>query len=235
MNSIKKIIIGLLFIGAGAVIILSNLGYIEPAIKRIVISWQMACIAIGLIAAVDRNYVVGAVLMSVGVYFITPLIPGLELGAEFVRNFWPFVLIVIGVIIIISRNKVTEVKTECRGPHVNIDSEDGYINWNFCFNGLNQTFTGPVFKGGRIQSFCGGVNLDLTKTRLPDNEDAVLTLRCFCGGASIRVPENWRVEIRNRSFLGGATDNSSTDAVRDSATSLIINVECFLGGAEIKR
>lgn len=238
MKDIKKVIVGLCFVAAGTVIILTNLGIIGHDIKRIIISWQMMCIAIGLLVLTDRNYRAAAVLMAVGVFFLLPLIPDLGLGAHFVRNFWPLMLVIVGLIIIIARDGNAGTPASCHDcmQHSTTDvySQDGYIDQTFCFSGSDQIFIGPEFRGGRIRIMCGGTTLDLRKSCLPENSDAELCLKGVFGGATLIVPENWRVEIRNRAVFGGGSDTRPRGAVRDSARMLIVTVQCVCGGVEIR-
>lgn len=230
MKKIKTVIIGLSFIAAGAVIILANLGIIDIAIRSILLSWQMLLIVFGLLAFVGKNFKAGVIFVIVGAFFLLPLIPGLNLGEQFVRNFWPLMLVLVGVLILFtSRKKVA--------PNIEVEatfSEDGYINQSFLFNGSDQSFVGPVFKGGMISTIFGGTNLDLTNTNLPENQDAVLTLKGVCGGVTMKIPEGWRVEIKNYSFLGGVSDTRALKSAQNSTRKLIINAEYTLGGGDIK-
>lgn len=237
MANKKTIIIGLAFIVTGAVIILSNLGLLSYDFRRIVISWQMLCIVIGLLALINKNKKAAAVLITVGAFFLLPRIPVLGLARDFTRNFWPFMLVVIGVLILIARDGRPSIKArvEFMGDPMDSYSDDGYIRQSFYFNGYDQSFLGPVFKGGTIKVGFGGTNLDLRRTNLPEDRDAVLNIKGFCGGATILVPEDWQVVVCSASsFLGGASDSRPKNGVRNSTRKLILNVECVFGGVEIK-
>lgn len=229
MNKFKSAIVGLAFIAAGAIIILSNMGILSLELKRILISWQMLIIVISLLVFASKNFKAGAILLTVGAFFILPLIPGID--SDFSKNFWPFLLVVLGVIIIFSPKK-----KEARVDFEPVDtiSKDGFINQSFFFNGSDQSFVGPVFKGGSISVGFGGTKLDLRKTELPENQDVVLKISGFCGGATILVPEDWNVEFINSSVFGGGNDSRPKNTLRNSSKKLIINVECVFGGVDIK-
>lgn len=241
MKNLQKIIVGLSFIGVGAVIILTNLGVISPIFRQLFISWQMCCIVAGLLALTNGHYKGAAVLVMVGAFFLLPRIPGLYLGLHFVRNFWPLMLVGVGLVILFARGSRADclagenVKSTLGADASDTYSQDGYIDQRFIVTGSDQTFIGPEFKGGDILTVFGGTQLDLTKTQLPVDQDAELTVKGFCGGVTLIVPQDWRVEVRNGSIFGGATDSRPKGVGRSSARRLIVNVNFVFGGADIKQ
>lgn len=246
---VKTAVLGLCLIAAGIVIILNNMGILAYSVRRIVVSWQMLLVVLGIVGLGRKNYSGGIILLLVGIFFLVPMFPGLHLGASFTKNFWPALLVVCGILMI--------AKTGNGSNHLHIRytdggdypqdenpkhhsraydtySEDGYINQKFVFTGSEQVFTGPVFKGGSIEVVFGGTNLDLRNANLPDDQDAYLRIKGTFGGVCIQLPPDWRVEVRNTSFLGGVTDARPRGVARTSSRKLILDIECAFGGGEIR-
>lgn len=260
MKNFRTALVGLAFIGAGLVIVLSNMGIIDYVVRRIILSWPMAVIAVGMLVLADKNWKGAAVLLTVGVFFLLPRIPSLGISPSFIHNFWPFMLVLVGLIILSSAFTGGSDHSDSgrdgygrhdrhyghgrseRLRHGSIDrtfssdtySSDGYIDQSFCFTGSDQTFVAPVFRGGRISTVFGGTNLDLTKTSLPEDQDVELVVKAVFGGASIMVPPDWRVELRTSSFLGGGSDSRPHSVERNSAHKLIVRIESVFGGVEVR-
>lgn len=241
---VKTAILGAALVVAGVVIILNNLGIITYTVRNIIISWQMLLIVIGIAGFFNRNRNFGAILILIGTFFLLPKIPMLHLGYRFIQNFWPALLVVCGLMILIYPGGFSSGRSHVHyreaGPdpdgmhHSETSSEDGYIYQRYFFSGADQTFVSPVFKGGDIQVTFGGTNLDLRKTNLPEDQDAYLKIRGTFGGMSIYVPSDWRVEVRSTSFLGGVTDSRPRGVEHNSARRLVIDVQCAFGGVEIR-
>lgn len=243
---VKTAILGGVLVVAGAAIILNNLGIISFEIKQLIVSWQMLLIVLGFAGLARKNYKTGAILIAVGAFFIMPLIPGFRLAANFVADFWPALLVVAGILMIVTPGRFSRRphvhyadrsygngEDRRRAPSYETYSEDGYIDRKFVFSGSEESFVGPVFRGGKLEVVFGGTNLDLTRTSLPEDQDAHLYVKGAFGGCSITVPAEWKVEIKNTSFLGGVTD-SRPRVERTSTRKLIIDIECAFGGAEIR-
>jgi hypothetical protein len=74
------------------------------------------------------------------------------------------------------------------------------------------------FKGGEITTVLGGNDLDLRNTEVPAGTDVTIDVFTMMGGTTIRVPENWRVDLQARAVLGEVRDgrrSTSFDAVTD--------------------
>lgn len=87
------------------------------------------------------------------------------------------------------------------------------------------------FKGGSITSYLGGADVDLTGAVI--DGEAHLEIRAVLGGAAIRVPAGWRVEVM-RNVVGGEVVNATEpDAGGDDAPLLLVTANVVFGGVLI--
>jgi predicted membrane protein len=104
------IIIGVILILLGCVLIVSNIGLIPRGFNKIIVSWQMLLIVIGIISIVKRQtfHFHGLSMLCVGIFFIIPKVAkvfpfafsGID-AANFISVYWPILLIAGGIILII--------------------------------------------------------------------------------------------------------------------------------------
>lgn len=260
-NSGSAWILGIILIAAGCLFIFTNTGLIPWAWKHLLFSWQMLLIVIGIISFSRGNNTAGTVLVLIGGFFILPKLhliwPGITFfGPGFTRNFWPIIIILAGLAIIIfsrqhrgdyyrSHNQGNNAnpsndsnlgqRSPNGGTYRKAASSDGYVNFTYVFSGGDEVFLDPVFKGGNIKASFGGGSLDLRRTSLPEGEPAYLKIDAFCGGVTIMVPDDWNVEIRKNAFLGGFDDQRRfRPSNPDPNKKLILDISCLFGGGELK-
>jgi hypothetical protein len=63
-----------------------------------------------------------------------------------------------------------------------------------------------VFTGGQMVAVMGGSDLDLRRTTLPASGEALVDVTVVMGGAVVRVPQDWVVDLRAVPVLGGVHD-----------------------------
>lgn len=250
--SFHRLFFAFLLIAVGIVFVCANTGIIQPEWKSVLISWQMLVIVIGLAQLFTRRLISGIVLLFVGGFFIVPKLSLVSpecqfIDAEFVSTYWPVLLIVVGVVILLFGttqekwrqrfvSNSDDDRKKCNNHQVEdttID-EEGKINYKFLFSGTKNVFLDPVFRGGSIEATFGGIELDLRHTSLPEGT-TVLHINVTFGGAEIYIPPTWNVEIKNQSVLGGFDDHRWTNSSSiDFSRKLVIIARCTLGGGEIK-
>jgi len=111
----------------------------------------------------------------------------------------------------------------------------GVIDIEVVFGGCEQVYLDPVFRGGKISTLFGGVELDLRRTSLPEG-DTYLRIESIFGGVEIDMPEEWLVELRSESIFGGFNDKRlpPVDGSYTEGRRLIVSTSCIFGGGEIK-
>ena len=248
-TKMSSIIFGLLFLAAGALLFAFNSGILLPEYKSIVFSWQMALIALGFAFLFSRDkWVAGIILMLVGGFFILPNLDIVGLGFV-AQNYWPIGLVVVGVIILCSavwgRNfrqrhpKVFYTENTKRERHCctndwNSHNEAGYIDRNNVFGGSKEKIDFTNFKGGEINTVFGGIELDLSDSKLAEGVHR-LELNSVFGGLVLFVPMDWNIEMRTTHVFGDFVDNRPKPAFEiDEKRTLIIEANAVFGGGEIR-
>jgi predicted membrane protein len=227
----KKFAFGILVLLAGFFLLGFNLEFIPIAWKPIVFSWQMLLIAIGVVSLFGKDsYIPGIILLLVGGIFIIPKFGILPFSVH--SLFIPALLIAIGLIVLFKG--FGPKKPNKHKKFTSSMSDDGYINIETIFGGTKQLISHQEFKGGKISCIFGGAEIDLTQANLAPG-DQTLEISAIFGGATVIVPPDWKVEVKNSSFLGGFEDKRRVIREQiDPSRKLILQVEAIFGGGEIK-
>ena len=134
---------GILIIVVGLAVLLHQLNMFSYQLDDIIISWQMLLIVIGLYNLIFRqSMVAGYVLIAIGVFFLLPEI--FTLPDHFGRNFWPFLLILLGLFIIF-RHGPGNRGTDYKLPYGTLDQE--IIDEVNIFSGSHKKITIKNFRG----------------------------------------------------------------------------------------
>lgn len=221
--------IGLLIIAIGAALLFHQLNIFTPWLDDIIVSWQMLLIVIGVYNLFfTKSRVTGFVLISIGGFFLLPEI--FNLPYNFRKNFWPFLLIAVGLFIIF-RNSLG-INKPYSGTSDSGDLE--YIDEFNMFSGSEKKVSIKNFKGGRITSIFGGSEIDLMDSELSDETNVIEIFYLF-GGSTILLPSDWNVENKVTAILGGFSDKRkvNTPSVADLKKTLILKGFVMFGGGEI--
>ena len=244
------ILFALLAIGTGILLLCFNGGVLTIAWKWFFISWPMLLFVLGCCELCKIHYIPGIVLISLGAFFLVPrfseIFPGALFNGQFLSTWWPVFIIIGGLLIFFSilfkPKQLIFIHTHhrhakgCRDNNHSTTQEenkDGKINYQCIFSGMEQVILDPIFKGGNIEVVFGGIELDLRRTSLPEGE-TFLYVRAVFGGVEIKTPENWHIEIRSESFLGGVSDERPKSQQIDFSGKLIIVANAVFGGVSIE-
>lgn len=236
--------IGILLIVVGAVLLGINFGYISPAIKPVIFSWQSLIILVGIFHLRNRNQIVwGSIWILVGFFFLIPRIvksfpdafPGI--GENFTSVYWPLLLIVAGFVIIVFRfilpkNDAFFAFNNKIHHHKRHGSGNSGFEKNSIFGGGEHIILEPEFKGGEANSIFGGMTIDLRRTSLPPG-DTYLEVNAIFGGVSLYIPGDWNVVTQIDAVFGGFEDRRKVTEPVDNTRRLIIDGTCIFGGGEI--
>ena len=191
--------------------------------------------------SIDFSYLIPLVLMASSLYYI---IKGkkftlanttvLYLGTWFLLEelniikdplddaFFPILLIIIGLFIVIESLKVKKVFKR---------KDNNLKNYYGIFSGLEERVTDTNFKGANIYSVFGGVDLDLRE--LESKEDITINAYSIFGGTSIFVNDNFKVKFNSFSLFGG-NENKTTSTDKKKNHTITINGISIFGGTEVK-
>ena len=217
---IVLIIIGIAFIGR-------TLGFFPYRIMHHVFSWQMILIVLGVIFISTReNKSTGWILLLIGLVFLAPDVIHIPFGVR--RLFWPSILIIIGLVIIIRSTGINRRDTE------KLNSAD-YIDDIAILGGGDKVITSENFKGGKVTAIFGGSKIDLTKAKLAPGQN-IIEVFCMFGGSTLILPETWNVKVDVISIFGGFSDKRRirTDTTMDVGKEIVIKGFVMFGGGEIK-
>jgi predicted membrane protein len=224
----NRVIIGVILVLAGLFLVIRNTGIFPDFIDNVIFSWPMLLVTIGVVmtlAASEKT--AGIIVMAVGGFFMIPMI--FRETFHMYNMFWPAIFIIVGIIFIVSRRKGWNA-----GSTKGMTGDD-FIDYVNVFSGGERQIVSQNFKGGRISSVFGGIELDLTKAKLAPGRNEI-EIACVFGGATIIVPDNWYVTIEVTPVLGGFSDSRKLSPGRtvDPASQLVIKGAVVFGGGEVK-
>jgi predicted membrane protein len=233
----SRIIIGFIFILAGAYLLLYNLNLLPFILPDYVLSWKTLLIAIGLLLLGTReNKGGGVTLIIVGSTFLIADVLDITIG-QLIREvwlFWPAIFIIIGVALLLRhrREKKSEDYSETTGYTA---SEEAYFEATAIFSSSDRASFSQNFRGAKLTAVFGGVDIDLTEARLAPgtHEIDVFTM---LGGVDIILPNDWNVRQEITPVLGGYEDKRkyARHYTPGTESTLVIRGVVFLGGVEVK-
>jgi len=210
-----RILIGVVIVLVGGLLLMRNLDFLEFTIPSIIFKWQSILIIIGIL------FVTSSTNRSTG--FILIIVGGIGLYPEF----WPLVLVLIGLYLLLGRLK----------PTGKIESEFNKEDFNdvSIFGGGKKHYQSDNFKGGSVTAIFGGSEIDLLNCKLAEGEN-VLEIFAIFGGTSILAPSDWRIEINTVPIFGGFSDDRRRDPNLVQRDDRVLKVKGLIlfGGGEIK-
>ncbi len=235
----RRVVLGLLALFFGAMLMASNMGMLPYRTRSIILSWEMLLIVIGIIQVIsNRENPIGFILIAIGGFFILPDI--FDLSRDFHRMFWPVMLIVGGLLVILYSGKRKPFDSGSRHGYRNKSREGkdfnihGYVDELNVFGGSKKKFTTKDFQGGKVTNIFGGAEIDLTQAELRDGTNYLEVVTIF-GGASLIVPSDWNIEVNVVSIFGEFKDKRSLIKKPDDTKGrLVIKGLALFGGGDIK-
>ena len=221
-----RIFSGLVIIAIGVIFLLVNMDKLDFG-DFISTYWPMILIVIGishLLTSGFRNAGVGLFLIAIGAFFQLNNLG--VLGGRVWTYFWPLLIIAAGLWIIF--------KPRSRGfgekaPEIKQDDLGAFV----IFSGLKRRFESDKFQGGKATAMFGGLELDLTQTKLKDNQ-ATVELTAILGGIDLFVPREWKVIVDSSAILGGVDDKHRATPATTIQPTLYVKATAILGGIDIK-
>ncbi len=218
---IGRILIGGFVILLGTSLLLEQLN-IPLLINILGLFWPLVflCFGIYFLVTIPRRVVLGIFLSIAGLLMIISQIFNLNIS---IWNFWPLVLIAIGLNVIFG-NRLNIFKQD----HSLNDDE---LNTNTIFWGTDKKVVSDNFRGGSMLVAFGGAKIDLRGVRF-QNSTASLNVVTAFGGTEILVDENTKV-VNKGTGIFGAIEEKSRPGSNASQTLVITGFAAF-GGVSVK-
>jgi len=217
-----RMILGVGIVLLGVALLLERLELFDA--ERLTRFWPVILIAVGLKvlmeAARTGRWVGGAVITLLGLIFLGRELDLIGFG---VGELWPLFIILAGLGIL------------ARGFRRGGDdraSRDERISQFGILCGLSPKISSPEFKGGEINAFMGGVEVDLREAGVGE-EGAVIVVFAMMGGIEIVVPRDWTVNTNVTPFMGAVEDKTDRSE-SDPAKRLTIKGFVMMGGIEVR-
>jgi len=225
-----RLLPGLVLVAIGTIILLDHMGILS--IDHVWKFWPVILIVVGAMRFLEsHNRVFGVLLMAMGGLFLLGTLGYVRLSAA---DFWPIVLIAIGLGLIWSRFELPSCRMPMgpKGP-----SEPDKVNALAMFGGVERRITTTNLMGGTVQAIFGGVELDFRAADIA-GEETVLVVEAVFGGIELVVPERWTAIYEGQSIFGGFNDETRPPLpdVPGAAPRkrLILRGQALFGGITVK-
>ena len=244
-KSDSRVVSGLILLAAGLLLLAYKMGAPVP---NWIFTWPVLLITIGFIIGVkSRFHNPGAFIMILvgGIFLVDQNVPGLN----FHNYIFPALLIGLGLIYILkpkhmwdhkmrrnwenrySRNMPMETNIQTTNSAMAEDNSE-YIEINAVLGGVKKLILSKNFRGGEINSFMGGSELNLMQADI--QQPVVLEVHNVFGGTKLIIPANWDVRNEVTAIFGGIDDKRSMNAgTPDAGKTLILKGVCIFGGIEV--
>ena len=150
-------------------------------------------------------------------------------GADFSEVMGPVLVVALGIFI------VTRSLRRNRGVPPNLAAHEGFVSTTAIFSGTKRRPSSQAFKGGEMTAIFGGFELDLRQAAL-DEEHARVDVFILFGGAEVRVPQGWNVDLKATAMFGGLEDKSlhlPFDPAQPARPTLVITGMALFGGLTV--
>lgn len=241
-HNFGKLFFGLIVLALGAIFLLSNLNVIDST--QYLRWWPLLLVAFGLSKLLQprpaRGRMFGFLVATLGTLL---LLKSFGKIAFSIWGLWPLALILMGLSIIwgalTGRSRFDRCRPGARGrmrfngvdAPTQIDP-DSNLEVNCVFGGNKRVVTSQDFRGGTISTMMGGAEIDLRQAAIAGPE-AVIQVSVVFGGVELRVPEDWRIDVRTNATLGSVEDKTSSRA-GEGAKTLVLTGDVTFGGIEVR-
>ncbi len=227
-QSNKATVLGVLLILFGSLYFMHQADLINPQIWRVIFSWQMLLIALGVLGLSERNYAWGTTLIVVGGLFMYKRYTG-----HAIDYFWPILIIIAGLAIIFIRPRNFTSGNWTRERFKEGTTDADYLDETTIFGGNERIVRTANFKGGSVVSIFGGSKIDLRQSNIEPGSTVYLEMTSIFGGSTLLLPPDWNTRVEVTSILGGFSDKRYTSNV-DMSKTVVIKGVSILGGGEIQ-
>jgi predicted membrane protein len=223
----RRMLLGVIILIVGVLSLLDNLQLFDAHLA--LHFWPMVLMAFGALKIIQTRtgsgYLVGGGMVLAGVLLT---LQNFNLITFRWRDWWPAVLILVGLAVIFKDRLNRRVGQAYDAPMADGQSRLDVVA---VMSGNNMKMDGQDFRGAEITAVMGGVDLDLRRATMTANE-ARIHLFAVWGGITVKVPNDWSVVVEGViPILGGIDDKTVPPATPQKR--LFIDGYVLMGGAEI--
>ena len=233
-NNNSKILIGVLLIIIGVFSIAGNFLHLPFHFTRYLFSLPGLLMLLGVIILIKhKNSMGGVILVAVGGYWFLSRYSDFQVR-YWLMEYWPILLILFGIYIILKRDGNRGLKDSTDPGHDNKIDID-YIDEVAILGGGRKVLNSTNFKGGKVTTVLGGVDIDLHECSLAEGTNFI-DLTTIFGGVDLIVPRDWKIIVNVTSIFGGFDDKRilNLNQIQESNKVLIIRGFVLFGGGDLK-
>ena len=147
----NRAILGIILVIIGAIFLLDNLGF-DIELPWYIFRWPIVFIIIGIINLASRNIRPAFLFFGLGALFYLH-----EFHVLHIADFWPIILIIIGITFILKKGRPI-IRSE--------ENKNDFFDEVAIFGGTDKKFTSENLIGGKITSVFGGSKIDLRNSQI---------------------------------------------------------------------
>lgn len=231
-RSKKGLFTGILIIAIGVLWLLREMDLNVP---YWMFSWNTVLILIGVFMGIGNNFRKPAswILILIGSVFLINDI--FNIPFEIREYFWPILVIIIGLIILIRPKREGKFKSydfKNSFSYGNTADKANRLDLLSLFNGIKKSILSKEFLGGESVTVFGGTEINLLQADFsePIEIEAVVVF----GGLKLIIPPNWEVQSDVTSILAGVDDKrmSAIEVIHEDKILRLTGIVVF-GGIDI--
>jgi predicted membrane protein len=238
---------GIVLLAAGFLLLAYKMGAPVPGW---VFTWPVLLIAIGMLTGIrSRFHNPGSLIMIMigGIFLIDQINPELN----FQDYILPAILIGIGIVYILrpGQGYVSYRKRKWQRSFYDLPeapstkkfhNENGpvategnaeFVEINAVFGGVKKIILSKNFRGGEINCFMGGAEINLMQADI--QKPITLEVNNVFGGTKLIVPSNWNVKNEVTAVFGAIEDKRNVSGFPDPSKTLVLDGTCIFGGISI--
>lgn len=219
--STARLVFGLFVIAVGVIFTLDQMDLVRA--EDYLLYWPLVFIVFGLVKLLQARATlatVGALVwIAAGALLLASSLGYLPFDPV---DFWPLVLVVLGVRLV--------ARARPRGWAG--DDGGGEVSAVAVMAGVKRASRASDFRGGDLVAVMGGCEIDLRQAAVT-GEEAAIDVIAVWGGIEIRVPESWAVTGKVLPILGSFEDKTHPPAGEVGGRLLVRGV-AVMGGVEVR-